>query len=61
MTDIKELVKGIHDCPCGKDHSCPTEAVEIGSGVLGRIVDLCKEYGKILLVADQNTYRLPDR
>ena len=58
MTDIKELVKGIHNCPCGKDHSCPTEAVEIGSGVLPKIVDLCAGYEKILLVADQNTYRV---
>lgn len=58
MTDIKELVKGIHNCKCGKDHSCPTEAVEIGSGVLAKIVDLCVGYENILLVADQNTYRV---
>ena len=58
MTDIKELVKGIHNCPCGKDHACPTEAVEIGSGVLPKIVDLCSGYEKVLLVADQNTYRV---
>ena len=58
MTDIKELVKGIHNCKCGKDHSCPTEAVEIGSGVLPKIVELCADYDKILLVADQNTYRV---
>ena len=57
MTNIKELVNGIHNCPCGRDHSCPTEAVEIGSGVLPKIVDLCAGYEKILLVADQNTYR----
>ncbi len=58
MTDIKELVKGIHNCKCGKDHSCPTEAVEIGSGILPKIVELCVDYDKILLVADQNTYRV---
>lgn len=57
MTDIKELVKGIHNCKCGKDHTCPTEAVEIGSGVLPKIVELCQGYEKILLVADQNTYQ----
>ena len=57
MTNIQELVKGIHNCPCGKDHVCPTEFVEIGSGVLGKIVDLCAGYENILLVADQNTYR----
>ncbi len=58
MTDIKELVKGIPNCPCGKEHTCPTEAVEIGSGVLPRILELCAGYEKILLVADQNTYRV---
>ena len=58
MTDIRELVKGIHNCPCGLDHSCPTEAVEIGSGVLPKIVGLCADYDHILLVADQNTYRV---
>ena len=56
MTDIKELIKGITNCPCGKEHTCPTEAVEIGSGVLHKIVDLCINYASILLVADQNTY-----
>lgn len=57
MTDIKELVKGIPNCPCGREHTCPTEAVEIGSGVLPKIVDLCAGYDHILLVADQNTYQ----
>ena len=58
MTDIQELVKGIHDCPCGKDHSCPTEAVQIGRGALEKLPQLCEGYEKILLVADQNTYRV---
>lgn len=58
MTDIKELVKGIPNCPCGREHTCPTEAVEIGSGVLPKIVDLCGSYDRIVLVADQNTYRV---
>lgn len=58
MTDMKELVKGIPNCPCGKEHTCPTETVEIGSGVLPKIVELCAGYEKILLVADQNTYHV---
>ena len=57
MTDIRELVKGIPNCSCGRAHTCPTEAVEIGSGVLCKITELCANYDKILLVADQNTYR----
>jgi len=58
MTDIKELIKGIPNCPCGKAHSCPTQWVEIGSGVLQTIPAHCEGYDKILLVADRNTYRV---
>ena len=56
--DIKLMTKGIHDCACGKDHNCPIDFVEIGSGVLPRIVDICQGYGRIVLVADQNTWRV---
>ncbi len=56
--DIKLMTKGIHDCACGKDHNCPIDFVEIGSGVLPRIVDICDGYSRIVLVADQNTWRV---
>ena len=56
--DIKQMTLGIHDCPCGKDHNCPIDYVEIGSGVLPRIAEICAGFSKILLVADQNTYRV---
>ena len=56
MTDIKELTKGIIGCECGRDHTCPIECVEIGSGVLNKITELCAGYEKILLIADRNTY-----
>ena len=56
--DIKEMTKGIHDCPCGKDHSCPIDYVEIGVGVLPKIAEICAAYDRIVLVADQNTYRV---
>ena len=58
MMDIKQMTQGIHDCPCGKDHNCPIDFVEIGSGVLPRIAEICAGYKKILLVADQNTWRV---
>lgn len=57
MTPIKELIHGIPGCACGRDHQCPTQWVEIGSGVLETLPGYCKEYEKILLVADQNTYK----
>ena len=56
MTDIKTLTKGIVGCRCGKDHYCPIDTVEIGSGVLPKIAELCEGYSNILLVADGNTY-----
>ena len=56
--DIKQMTLGIHDCPCGKDHNCPIDFVEIGSGVLPKIAEICAGYQRILLVADQNTWRV---
>ena len=58
MTPVKELIGGITGCACGKDHSCPTQWVEIGSGVLDLLPNYCEAYDAILLVADQNTYKV---
>lgn len=58
MMDIQKLLKGIPNCTCGKIHVCQTDAVEIGKGTLSRIPDLCEDFDHILLVADQNTYRV---
>ena len=57
MTPIKELIQGISGCACGRDHQCPTEWVEIGSGALEALPGYCGCYEKILLVADRNTYK----
>lgn len=57
MTPIKELINGISGCACGREHRCPTQWVEIGSGVLATLPGYCEGYEKILLVADQNTYK----
>lgn len=44
------------DCSCGMKHSCSIKKVLIGPGVIGEIAGLLGEYGRILLVADTNTY-----
>lgn len=49
---IEEMVKGIYDCECGREHSCPVDYVEIGSGVLKKLPDICGKYSKILMVSD---------
>lgn len=54
--DIKKLLKGISDCTCGKSHSCPIDYVDIADGAIDRIPDMCKNFKKILIVCDDNTY-----
>jgi len=58
MTDIRELTKGIAGCACGRAHTCPIDIVEIASGVIERLDALCESFSRILLVADQNTWRV---
>lgn len=55
---MEELTRGIHDCDCKKDHSCPIDYIKIGSGALEGLPSMCKEYNSILLVSDENTYRV---
>lgn len=53
--DINEILHGV-DCSCGKHHECDIEHVYIERGAISRLTELCKNYQKILLVADENTY-----
>ncbi len=43
------------ECKCGREHSCPVEYIEIDKGALNKLPELCKDYGRILLVSDDNT------
>lgn len=43
-------------CSCGMVHSCSIKKVIIGNGVINELTTVLKDYRKILLVADQNTY-----
>ena len=56
--DINTLVKGIDNCTCGKSHKCPMDYVIIGKDVLGSLTDICEKCQSILLVSDQNTYKV---
>lgn len=53
--NINELLSGI-DCSCGRRHECDIEAVIIEKGATKKLSTLCKDYSKILLVADENTF-----
>ena len=53
--EINELLQGI-DCACGRHHRCDIRYVAIGSNAIAQLGDMVKGYGRILLVADENTY-----
>ncbi|MBQ8598633.1 MAG: sn-glycerol-1-phosphate dehydrogenase [Oscillospiraceae bacterium] len=53
--DINELLKGI-DCSCGKHHSCDIQSVYIETDAILWLKELCAEFSRILLVADENTF-----
>ena len=53
---MSHLTRALHDCPCGRDHTCPISAVEIGEGALDSLPRLCAGFSRVLLVADTNTY-----
>ena len=46
------------NCNCGKKHECPIDYVEIGNGAIKKLSTLCGEYSNILLISDENTYRV---
>lgn len=56
--DINTLTRGIDNCACGKHHKCPIDYVLIGNDVLGSLTNICNQYQSILMVSDQNTYRV---
>ena len=53
--DINEILSGV-DCECGKHHTCSIEKVYIEKGAVLRLSELCAEYKKVIIVADENTY-----
>ncbi len=53
--DINLLLKG-KKCDCGKMHCCDIEHVYIEDNAILRLKDLCRNYSRILLVADENTF-----
>lgn len=56
--DINELLKGRAGCACGRDHTCDIKSVEIGSGAVLKLAQLCQQYKSIVIAADNNTYRV---
>ena len=47
------------DCSCvQKHHSIPTEVIEVSEGAIEKTAEILKDYRRIFLVADENTYRV---
>ncbi len=53
---IQELIQGIKNCACGRDHYCPVEHIVIGADALAQLPGICRAYNRILLVCDDNTW-----
>jgi len=45
------------DCSMGR-HAAPPEGYDISSGAIERIPEILKDYKKVYMVADENTYRV---
>lgn len=56
--NMEELTKGIKDCECQKEHTCPIDCIKIGSDALVKLSEMCQGYKKILLISDVNTYKV---
>lgn len=56
--NIKEIQRLFENCECGKKHVCPIDEVIIGENVLQYLKEVCKNYHSILLVSDNNTYKV---
>ena len=55
--DIQQLLQGT-DCSCGQRHTCDIKFVAIEKGAISHLTHLTEGYNSVLLVADENTYRV---
>lgn len=56
MSHIDTLLRGKTICACGRAHTCPVDAVHIGSGALQKVAALCMPYRQILMVTDDHLW-----
>lgn len=56
--DFSYLLNGKNDCSCGREHKCPIKGVSIGANAINDLTDYTKEYKNILIVCDQNTFKV---
>ena len=56
--NINEIHKKYQNCECKKEHNCPIDFVKIGNGAINELTGIWKGYNNILLISDENTYRV---
>lgn len=60
MSEILNIIKSFHGtCPCGKTHTTSIQDIQIGSGLVHSVGEILVKNnfpGKLLVVADQNTW-----
>ena len=50
------------DCTCSQNHhSIPTEVIEVSEHAIEKVPEILKNYHRIFLVADENTYEVAGR
>ncbi len=54
--DINSILNGVKCDACGKMHDCTIKYVFIEKDACRHLSDLCKDYKRILIVADENTF-----
>lgn len=58
--EVPEMAGLSFDCSCGKRHSVDINCIIIGSGVIGKVLDIASKFkrGKVFIIADNNTYSI---
>ncbi len=47
------------ECSCiQKEHTAPIKTIEVSQGAIEKVCDILKDYNRIFMVADNNTYRV---
>ena len=54
--DINSILSGVKCDACGRMHDCTIKYVYIEKDACRHLSDLCKDYNRILIVADENTF-----
>lgn len=54
--DINSILNGVKCDACGRMHNCTIKYIYIEKDACAHLSELCRNYGKILVVADENTF-----